>query len=98
MSDTPRTDQLEQAYFAGSTNFAGLTTQFEDCFDFARELERENAALRADKERLVMILADVVAVAEPAMHEANNDGAEWDVEFELSDARAAIDAARKEQL
>jgi hypothetical protein len=54
--------------------------------DFARELERENAALRADKERL-----DWLAVSD-----------EWfDVpaaeSFVADTFRAAIDAARKEQ-
>ena len=65
--------------------------------DRLEELERENAALRQDKERLITILKDLVDVAKFAMFQANNDGAEWDVESELSDARAAIDAARKEQ-
>ena len=40
MSDTPRTDAFEDAYLGD------LTTHVEDVFDFARELERKNAALR----------------------------------------------------
>ena len=50
MSDTPRTDQFEEAYFAG------LTTQFEDGFDFARSLERETASLRNDLDALQQTL------------------------------------------
>ena len=40
MSDTPRTDAFEDAYLGD------FTTHVEDVFDFARELERKNAALR----------------------------------------------------
>ena len=81
MSDTPRTDQFEEAYFAG------LTTQFEDGFDFARNLERENAALRADKDRLDS--GRIMLRIYDSM-----DG--WKTcEFVGQDLRAAIDVARK---
>ena len=47
MSDTPKTDA--KAQFFGFNPDEG--EEFVQA-DFARELERENAALRADKERL----------------------------------------------
>lgn len=53
MSDTPRTDmaveltsQHRYDYYFGDPNFGWVTA------GFARELERENAALREDKELL----------------------------------------------
>ena len=46
MSDTPRTDKFEIDYFNEDTSHV------DDVFEYARKLERENAALRADKERL----------------------------------------------
>ena len=81
MSDTPRTDA--KAQFFGFNPDEG--EEFVQA-DFARQLERENAALRADKERL-----DWLAVSD-----------EWfDVpateSFTPDTFRAAIDAARKEQ-
>jgi hypothetical protein len=81
VSDTPRTDA--KAQFFGFNPDEG--EEFVQA-DFARELERENAALRADKERL-----DWLAVSD-----------EWfDVpaaeSFVADTFRAAIDAARKEQ-
>ena len=93
MSETPRTD-------AKASDWNEFNIYDGDAVvpaSFARILERENAALREDKERLITILKDLVDVAKFAMFEANNDGAEWDIKSELSDARAAIDAARKEQ-
>ena len=44
MSDTPRTDQAKIA--------AGFQAVPESFLVFARKLERENIALRADRERL----------------------------------------------
>ena len=43
MSDTPRTDEVA---------CGGMTCKKWVAADFARKLERENAALRADRERL----------------------------------------------
>lgn len=79
MSDTPKTDA--KAQFFGFNPDEG--EEFVQA-DFARELERENVALRADKERL-----DWLAVSD-----------EWfDIpeSFTPDTFRAAIDAARKEQ-
>ena len=84
MSDTPKTDQFEEAYFEDSTSHV------DDVFEYARKLERENAALRADRNRLDWLLS-------------NNggtwvywaiDGGQWTPEQGAS--RSAIDAARKE--
>ena len=48
MSDTPRTDKrcLE------SQSLKSMSMRFAWMCDFARDLERENAALRKDKERM----------------------------------------------
>lgn len=62
-----------------------------------QKLERENAELREDKERLIIILKNIIDVADAAMNEANRKGAEWDIKAELAEALAAIDAARKKE-
>ena len=61
------------------------------------KLIKEVNDLRADNERLLIILQDLVPSAKRAMNQANRDGAEWDIKDELSDAYAALDAARKAQ-
>ena len=75
MSDTPRTDEIAKREFVPD----GLWIKH------ARELERENAALRADKERLDWIARNrsVSATERP-------------LGVTLESLRAAIDAARKE--
>ena len=75
MSDTPKTDELAKRHFVPD----GLWIKH------ARELERENAALRADKERLDWIARNrsVSATERP-------------LGVTLESLRAAIDAARKE--
>lgn len=54
-------------------------------------------ALRADRDRLrereaglTYIIGDLISLARNAMAEANNDGAGYDIEAELKDARAAL--------
>ena len=70
MNDTPRTDaQLEYD-----------STTIDDVQNFARKLERENAALKADKERLDWL----------------ETSSYWPHPPIGEDIRAAIDAARKE--
>jgi len=76
MSDTPRTDAKAQ-FFGFNPDEGEEFVQI----DFARELERENASLRADKERLDW-LQNATYWPHPPLGE---------------DIRAAIDAARKEQ-
>ena len=44
MNDTPRTDKFEIDYFNEDTSHV------DDVFEYARQLERENAALRAELE------------------------------------------------
>ena len=89
MSDTPKTDAFE-----------ALVNRPTNWWDFARELERENAALRADKERLDFL--DAIqwhggAVTSPMM-----DGTRFRIQVGTrpviygNTIRAAIDAARKE--
>jgi hypothetical protein len=79
MSDTPRTDAFE-----------ALTERPINWWDFARELERENAALREDKERL-----DWLAVDESVMVTVFHADGTFTV-VQGPTFRAAIDAARKE--
>jgi hypothetical protein len=103
MSDTPRTDAKAQ--------FFGFNPDEGEEFvhvDFARELERENATLRADKERLDWLER---TSAEISKFDESEDGPEhWEcwpsiimkdrpllVAANGKTVRAAIDAARKEQ-
>lgn len=51
MSNTPRTDEREKIYWETPTSHV------DDVWEFARELERENAALREDKARLESYIA-----------------------------------------
>ena len=73
MSDTPRTDEkaLTHPWINGEAKYVAV--------DFARQLERENAALREDKERL-----------REQLREANR----LLVAFAPESARAAIDATK----
>jgi hypothetical protein len=75
MSDTPRTDAKAQ-FFGFNPDEGEEFVQI----DFARELERENASLRADKERLDW-LQNATYWPHPPLGE---------------DIRAAIDAAQKD--
>ena len=81
MSDTPRTD--EKAQFFGFNPDEG--EEFVTA-SFCRELERENAVLRADRDRLDWLEGE--------------DGQSWTAKwYYWGDEwinRAAIDAARKE--
>ena len=79
MSDTPRTDS--QKYWLELHEVVEV--------DFARELERENAALREDKERLDWLQSATVRVDDILTYFMNS-------QLDL-DLRAVIDAARKEQ-
>jgi len=86
MSDTPRTDELAKREFVPD----GVWIRH------ARELERENAALREDKERLDWLTNSLGWIivgdqeADPSQH-ATEDNT-------LADAwRAAIDAARAKE-
>ncbi len=93
MSDTPKTQMAARRIGAaaarwksGEINAVAFADAVDRFADAVAELERENAALRADKERL-----DWLAVSD-----------EWfDVpateSFTPQTFRAAIDAARKEQ-
>ena len=97
MSDTPRTRKAE--CHISEYRRSGFIVDS----DFARELERENAALREDKERLETALrfyADKShlyetrgAFVENNEHRYCPDGA---IVEHGAVARAAIDAARKE--
>ena len=89
MSDTPKTDA--KAIFFGWNPDEG--EEFVQ-IDFARELERENAALRADRERLDWLTdaLDWVELGDcvPTDHDAEGRS-------RLDAWRLAIDAARKEK-
>ena len=96
VSDTPRTDEIEARYDAGQHGAAGMIV-------FARELERENAALkealdaqmkyqrelRADRDRMDWLSCH------PSIIKHYHENWYWAGE-EIATFRAAIDAARKE--
>lgn len=102
MSDTPRTDAAVREVDVAFVGHWGLSSEPQEFVspEFTRELERENAELRADKERLDFLQR----VAEEGGFQCFGieDSALLDFEFsnrenETSDSvRAAIDAARKE--
>ena len=80
MSDTPRTDAKAQFFGWNPDEGEEFVTA-----SFCRELERENAALRKDKERMDWL--------------ETTNGSDW-AAMSLNEGnwirRAAIDAARKE--
>lgn len=83
MSDTPRTDAKAQFFGFNPDEGEEFVTA-----SFCRELERENAALRKDKERMDSRRIRLM------VHIRDNV---WKThEFVDVDLRAAIDAARKE--
>ena len=84
MSDTPRTESAKSEHdFLKSSDLVKA--------EFARQLERENAALREDKERLDWLGKQCCCI------EIDN----WFINnknpYYILPTRAAIDAARKEQ-
>ena len=91
MNDTPRTDKFEIDYFNEDTSHV------DDVFEYARQLERENAALRADKER-VMELIRLWETQWPT-YPNTTEGAYGAAAVRccIRELRAALDAARKEQ-
>lgn len=89
MSDTPRTDA--KAQFFGFNPDEG--EEFVQA-DFARELERENAALRKDKDRLDWLQASAYW---PFCYSEFEESSVKPLDGDGQDLRAAIDAARKEQ-
>lgn len=78
MSDTPKTDAFE-----------ALVNRPMNWWDWARELERENAALRADKDRLDWLTDTGCWLTFPGFSKRQN--------WKQGTARDVIDAARKEQ-
>jgi hypothetical protein len=90
MSDTPRTDAAKLA--------CGFQAVPDSFLAHARELERENAALREDKERLLDILQRWQRMVDEWYAEADQHGfGEPNITVGMIiDTRAAIDAARKE--
>lgn len=90
MSDTPKTDELAKREFVPD----GVWIRH------ARELERENAALRQDKERLDWLEANLYTLwasglrcnESPPVEIAASSG-----RFEAESIRAAIDAARAKE-
>jgi hypothetical protein len=69
-----------------------------DLNKYASDEEREaNARLIAAAPDLLRELADLIDLADTAMHGANRDGSEYDRDAELAPARAAIARATQEQ-
>ena len=91
MSDTPRTDKLYEEVWR-FTNETDAVDALISMRDLCRELERENAALRADKERLDWLASN------PYLHTNEISRRYPFTPWSTSDGmvRAAIDAARKE--
>lgn len=85
MSDTPRTDKA--AYWLELCEVVAV--------EFFRELERENAALREDKERLDWLEANSGSIYRRTQPYRACIADETSIR--LGHFRAAIDAARKEQ-
>jgi hypothetical protein len=94
VSETPRTDAFE-----------ALTERPINWWDFARELERENAALRKDKERLDWLAVQHRRERQSFSEDASKDESVMVTVFHADGTftvvqgptfRAAIDAARKE--
>jgi len=90
VSDTPRTDAAE---WAGDLRFPdGIYSDWLVRSEFARELERENAALLRDKERLDWLASRYWAVP---VNRKYTDHI-WIIDHDTPDLRAAIDARAKE--
>ena len=87
-TDTPRTDALkafqDKEYY--SSDYAVRLHYLEG---FARELERENVALREHKERLISVLEEMLFQFQTYSRIDMEHAA-------CGEARAAIDAARKD--
>ena len=95
MSETPKTDS--KAQFFGFNPDEG--EEFVQA-DFARELERENAALRADKQRLdwlESVAKDLICTGDGLGVTIGVASNFQDYATNAATFRAAIDAARKEQ-
>jgi hypothetical protein len=91
MSDTPRTDAKAQ-FFGFNPDEGEEFVQI----DFARELERENAALRAVAMKLIVNNGGLLQLEEQVERDSVDDY----IMIKLQDFEAlcaAIDAARKEQ-
>jgi hypothetical protein len=85
VSDSPKTDAaVEWATFRPGP--------ISSIAEFARSLERENAALRKDKERLDLLASRYWAV--PVTKEYTDHI--WMIDHDTPDLRAAIDARAKE--
>jgi hypothetical protein len=98
MSKTPRTDAITTAIIYFDVDHAKLA-------NFARELERENAALREDKERLDWLAVQHRRERQSFSEDASKDESVMVTVFHADGTftvvqgptfRAAIDAARKE--
>lgn len=91
MSDTPRTDaaEAEQRAYWNRTTECGWPA-FPSDFDFARQLERELSALRAELESVTFQRDEWKMHSELAVNEMN-------VQFERAEkAEAELSAARKD--
>jgi hypothetical protein len=103
---TPEEREAVEAAREWSRKFSDdVTDTYDRCYDalhaesdavgFACGWHAATRALREENGRLREALADLVPLALTAMTEANSDGAGYDTDAELADARAAL--APKEQ-
>ncbi len=65
-----------------------LTERLDATGDLLEQLEKAEA----ERDALKRELADLIPLAESAMRQANNDGAEYDIKVELADARRVAEA------
>lgn len=93
MSDTPRTDAMETALLWRTGEVLQSDVEFAN---FARQLERENAALRESRERLVRTASEVLEAF--VLHKKVETGHPCPENMCICiDLRAAIDAARAKE-
>lgn len=98
MSDTPRTEAMVTALLWRTGEALQADAEFAD---FARQLERENAALREDKERLDWIASrqstQLVYFTAAGWAIIKASGGDLLHERNIHDLRTAIDAARAKE-
>lgn len=88
LTATPLADRIAELEAAGRELVAYNTKHFDRAtaeFERAEKAEAERDALRWE-------LADLIPLAESAMRQANNDGAEYDIKAELAAARRVAEA------
>lgn len=87
-------DEVDAANVGRRVVAGGRVVAQCECLD--PEENQANATLFAAAETLYEALEDLIGLAEAAMSQANNDGAEYDVRGELATAQNVLALARGE--